>query len=125
MLEIIENMKSFFDGLANTREGHEAIASLERTFQFILDTGEAFIMEKKNDRFHFREGRIPNPDLLKEVTIVETDVKTLRDIIDVKISPSSAIEKGKFWTSGDMAIKPLNYWLIRLFKLGQKIKIDY
>ncbi len=125
MLEITTKMKSFFGDLANTREGKEVVDFYDRTFQFVLTTGESFIMEKKEGRFEFREGTIPDPDLLKEVTIVETDVQTLQDLMDVKISPSAAKEKGKFWTSGDMAAKPFNFWLLRLFKLGQKMKIDY
>lgn len=125
MLEIMEKMKAFFNRLAETKQGQEAINPYERTFQFLLDTGENFIMEKKGNQFQFREGKISEPDLLKEVTLIETDTQTLEDIMNVKLSPSDAIEKGKFWTSGDMAVKPLNYWLLRLFKMGQKLKIDY
>ena len=125
MLEIMQKMNAFFDRLAETKQGQEAMAPYERTFQFLLNTGEAFIMEKKGGRFQFREGKIPNPDLLKEVTLIETDAQTLEDILNVRLSPSDAIEKGKFWTSGDMAVKPLNYWLLRLFKMGQKLIIDY
>ncbi len=125
MLEIMEKRESFFTDLAETKEGREAIAFYDRTFQFVLAAGESFIMEKKGNQFEFREGKIPNPDLLKEVTIVETDAQTLQDLMDVKLSPSAAVEIGKFWTSGDMAAKPFNFWLLRLFKLGQKMKIDY
>jgi hypothetical protein len=121
----MEKLKLFFTDLARTKEGQEAIAFYDRIFQFVLPTGEAFIMEKKAGQFEFRAGKIPNPDLLKEVTIVETDSQTLQDLMDVKLSPSAAVESGRFWTSGDMAVKPFNFWLLRLFKLGQKIKIDY
>jgi len=125
MSKIMEQMAAFFKNLAETKEGKEAIAPFERTFQFLLNTGEAFIMEKKDYQFHFREGKIPNPDLLKEVTLIETDAQTLQDIMEVRLSPSEAIERGKFWTSSDMSAKPLNYWLLRLLKLGQKLKVDY
>src|SRR4030043_1911850 len=111
MLEIMEKMKAFFNRLAETKQGQEAMAPYERTFEFFLNTGETFIMEKKGNQFQFREGKISNPDLLKEVTLIETDAQTLEDIMNVRLSPSDAIEKGKFWTSGDMAVKPLNYWL--------------
>ena len=125
MLEIMAKMKSFFKDLTETKEGREVIDFYDRTFQFVLATGESFIMEKKAGQFEFREGTIPDPDLLKEVTLVETDIQTLQDLMDVKLSPSAAVEKGNFWTSGDMAAKPFNFWLLRLFKLGQKMKIDY
>lgn len=119
MNDIMKLAKDFFKRVQDDEKSKEVTGMFRRTFQFIIKDGKPFVFEAKNGQFSFREGEVAKPDLLNEVTLVETDIQTLKDIMQGKVGPSEALDRGTLWMSSSMAAKVQNFWLLRLMRIGQ------
>jgi putative sterol carrier protein len=122
MTDIMKSLQEFFKKVEEDKGSKDVQNMFRRIFQFKLKDGDSFILEAENGKFSFRKGEIPNPDLLREVTLVETDTQTLQDIIQGRITPSDTLENGTMWMSSMMAVKIQNYWLLRLLRIGQGLR---
>ena len=118
-MESMKSLQDFFKRIEQNEGSKDVRNMFHRIFQFKLKDGDSFILEAENGKFSFRKGEIPNPDLLREVTLVETDTQTLQDIIKGKTTPSDTLENGRLWMSSMMSAKIQNYWLLRLMRIGQ------
>ena len=122
MKDIMNSLKEFFKRIEEDPGSKDVRSMFRRIFQFKLKDGDPFILEAENGKFSFRKGEIPNPDLLKEVTLVETDAQTLQEMIQGKITPSDTLENGRMWMSSLMAAKIQNFWFLRLMRIGQGLR---
>jgi len=122
MVDTIKSLQDFFKKIEGDAESKEVRSMFRRIFQFKLKDGDPFFLEVKNGKFSLMKGEVPNPDFLKDVTLVETDTQTLIDIIQRKIRPSEPLEDGRLWMSSLMAVKVQNFWLLRLFRIGQDLR---
>ncbi|MFB3883875.1 MAG: SCP2 sterol-binding domain-containing protein [Thermodesulfobacteriota bacterium] len=122
MADIMKSLEGFFKRIEGDAESKEIRSMCRRIFQFRLKDGDPFFLEAKNGKFSVKKGEVPNPDFLRYVTLVETDTQTLVDIIQGRIKPSDPLEDGRMWMSGLMAVKVQNFWLLRLFRIGQSLR---
>ncbi len=122
MTDIGRSLEDFFKRIEENAGLKEVRSMFRRIFQFRLKDGDSFFLEAKNGKFSLKKGEVSNPDFLKDVTLVETDTQTLMDIIQGKIRPSETLEDGRMWMSSLMAVKVQNFWLLRLFRIGQDLR---
>lgn len=122
MTDIGRSLEDFFKRIEEDAGLKEVRSMFRRIFQFRLKDGDPFFLEAKNGKFSLKKGEVSNPDFLKDVTLVETDTQTLMDIIQGKIRPSETLEDGRMWMSSLMAVKVQNFWLLRLFRIGQDLR---
>ncbi len=117
----LEAMKKFMERVAEDPEGQQVLSFLNRTFLFRLDDGESFIMRMKDKAITFEEGGIKDPDIVYDVTLIETDRSTLMALIEGKIRPLEFYFSGKVYMSGMSAAKMSNNALIRLWRRCQEL----
>lgn len=122
MMDIMKSLQEFFKKVEADKGSKDVQNMFRRIFQFKLRDGDPFILEAENGKFLFKKGEVSNPDLLKDVTLIEADTQTLQDIIQGRITPSDTLENGTMWMSSMMAVKIQNYWLLRLLRIGQGLR---
>jgi hypothetical protein len=122
MTDIMRSLEDFFKRIEEDAGLIEIRSMFRRIFQFRLKDGIPFFLKAENGKFSLKKGEVSNPDFLKDVTLVETDTQTLMDIIQGKVTPSNTLEDGRMWMSSLMAAKVQNFWLLRLFRIGQSLR---
>jgi len=118
----MEILSNFFRRIEDNEKRKHLIGLFDRTFQFKLSDGDPFVMKMENGSITFEKTEISKPDLLKEVTLIETDTQTISDLVDGKLGPSDALDDGRLWMSSLMAAKPQNFHLLRLLRTGQELR---
>lgn len=118
----MKSLEDFFKRIEEDAGLKEVRSMFRRIFQFRLKDGAPFFLQAENGRFLLKRGEVSNPDFLKDVTLVETDTQTLIDIMQGKVTASDTLEDGRMWMSSLMAAKVQNFWLLRLFRIGQDLR---
>lgn len=119
----LDAMKKFMQRVTQDPEGRQVLSFpfLRRRFLVRLDEGESFIMSIKDGAITFKEGDIKEPDLVYDVTLIETDRNSLMDVIGGKIRPVEFFFSGKVYISGMQAAKVHNNALLRLWRRAQEL----
>lgn len=117
----LEAMKKFMQRVAEDPEGRQVLFYLKRTFLIRLDEGESFIMRIKDGAIRFEEGDIKDPDLVYDVTLIETPGKRLMDVIERKIGPGEFYYSGEVYMSSKGAAGAYNNALMRLWRRAQEL----
>jgi hypothetical protein len=123
MSDITTEVTSFLEQLADDDEGREVLEQqlADRVFVFELSDTEPFVLDASADGIECETGRIESPDLVNEVTRVESDTESLYRIMSGQDSPLEALNEGDLFMSSMMAARCYNYGLLRAFRRGAEI----
>lgn len=123
MTDIITDIEQFFAGFADDDEGAETLTEqlAPRTFVFELEGAEPFTFHADADGITCAPGTVEDPDLVNEVTIVRSDVESLRELMAGKLGPIEALNKGRLFMSSMMTARVYNYGLLRAFRRGAEL----
>ncbi|WP_323192210.1 hypothetical protein [Halostella sp. PRR32] len=123
MSDITTEVTSFLEQLADDDEGSEVLEQqlADRKFVFDLSDAEPFVLHATPDGIECDPGRIESPDLVNEVTRVESDTESLYRIMSGEVTPLDALNEGDLFMSSMMAARCYNYGLLRAFRRGSEI----
>lgn len=123
MTDIIADIEQFFAGFAADDEGAETLTEqlALRTFVFELEDAEPFILDADADGVTCKQRSIEDPDLINEVTVVRSDVESLRALMAGKLGPIDALNEGRLFMSSMMTARVYNYGLLRAFRRGAEL----
>ncbi len=94
--EIFDTAVEFFQKVIQSPETGKFLAGHDETFLFEIKDGSPFYVEVENGNLSVKRGRPEKENMLLEVTPIDTDQKTLRNIFEGKIRPVKAIESRNF-----------------------------
>jgi hypothetical protein len=120
MSDLPNEVARFFENLADDDEGAETLAKqlAPRRFVFELDEGKPFVLDASLEDVSCEWGTIESPDLVNDVTRVETDTDTLYAMMRGQVSPLDALNDGDLFMSSMMTARCYNYGLLRAFRRG-------
>jgi hypothetical protein len=123
MTDIIADLERFFDGFAHDEEGRETLEEqlAHRTFVFHLDDAEPFTLRADADGVTCEPDGITDPDLINDVTIVQSDTNCLHDLMAGRQGPIQALNEGDLHMSSMMTARVYNYGLLRAFRRGAEL----
>src|SRR5574340_999459 len=94
--ELFDTAVEFFQKVVQSPETGKFLAGHDETFLFEIKDGSPFYVEVEKGKLSVKKGRPEKENMLLEVTPIDTDQGTLRNIFEGKIRPVKAIESRKF-----------------------------
>ncbi len=94
--ELYDIAVEFFKKVIQSPATGKFLPGHDETFLFEIKDGNPFYVEVENGNLSVKKGRPQKENMLLEVTPIDTDERTLRNIFEGKIRPVKAIESRKF-----------------------------
>lgn len=120
MSTLLDDVRTFFSRLEDDPEGRKVFSYVDHDYQFKVAGAGAFLLKREGKGFSVEEGEQPDADW-RQVTAVETDEATLRDIMAGRLRPSEAFYSTRLVMDAMMANTAYNHCLIRLLRRGQEL----
>ena len=92
--DLYEIAKEFFRKAGQSPEGKKAADARDEIYQFLIKDGSPFYAEIKGGKIEIKTGQTHLENIM-EVTPLEIDQESLRNIFEGKLRPYEAIEKKK------------------------------